>query len=140
MMRRLLLLFTAVILSGCSPEAKKAYSNENNRPVLHGEATPFMFQIYKETKILKIRTYHWNDGKGAPAGYIILSDKENKETGRWQAEVKSGKKETSSVLWEVEPDMALSPGIYYISTTDQKSWSFNNESNKAGFTSIYIQE
>ncbi len=140
MMRILLLLFTAVILSGCSPEEKKAYSNENNRPVLHGEATPFMFQIYKETKILRIRTYHWNDGKGAQAGYIILSDKDNKETGRWQAEVKSGKKETSSVLWEVEPDLAISPGIYYISTTDQKSWSFNAESNKAGFTSIYIQE
>jgi hypothetical protein len=129
-----------MLLAGCSPKAKRAYSNENNKPVLHGVAAPFMFEIYKETKILKIRTYHWNDAKGVSAGFIILSDKSKKEIGRWQADSKSGKKETNSVLWEVEPDQVITPGVYYITTTDLKSWSFNTESNNAGFTSIYIQE
>lgn len=129
-----------LLLAGCSSNVKKAYSNENNSPVTQGAAMPFQFEVYSEIEIAKIRTYHWNDGKGAPAGEIILTDRPGKVIGKWQAEGKPGRNNVASALWEVEPDIKLKPGIYFISTGNDKSWSHNPESQGIGFTSVYIKE
>ncbi len=137
---KLIILLLPLLIAGCSSNLKKAYSNENNSPVTQGSALPFQFEVYSDIEIAKIRTFHWNDGKGAPAGEIILTDKPGKVIGKWQAEGKPGRNNVASALWEVEPDIKLKPGIYFITTSDEKSRSCNPESQGIGFTSIYIKE
>jgi hypothetical protein len=136
----LLLLIPFLILTGCGSKFKKIYSNENSSSLEQGRALPFSFEIYKQTEIAKIRTYHWNNGKGKNPGQIVITDKKNKLIGSWQANSVPGKNNSENVLWEVTPDISLPPGKYLISTSDQKSWSFNKTSLGSGFTSIYTKE
>ncbi len=133
-------LFLILLMAGCSPGLKAVYSNENGSPVKQGGAKPFSFEIYSEMEIAKIRTYHWNDGKGAPAGEIILTGPGGKETGRWKAEGKPGRNSVASAVWEAETDITLKPGIYTVTTSDEKTWSYNEASLGAGFTSIYTKK
>ncbi len=133
-------LLLMLLLTGCSPELKAVYSNENGSPVKKGGAKPFQFQVYNEIEVVKIRTYHWNDGKGAIAGEIIITGPGGKETGRWKAENKPGRNGVATALWEAETGITLKPGIYTVTTSDERSWSYNEASLGAGFTSIYTKK
>jgi len=140
MTRTIPVLFLLLLLSGCSRDLKAVYSNENNSPVKQGDAKPFTFQVYSDLEVVKIRTYHWNDGKGAPAGEIFLVDAQGKEVGRWKAGAVKGRNDVSSALWEVEPSITLKPGFYTVRTSDERSWSYNDASLGAGFTSIFTSK
>lgn len=140
-MKRIIPAFLLLLLlSGCSKDLKAVYSNENSSPVKQGGAKPFTFQVYADLEIVKIRTYHWNDGKGAPAGDIFLLDSTGKEVGRWKAEGMPGRSDVASALWEVKSDLTLKPGIYIVRTSDERSWSYNEASLGAGFTSIFTNK
>ncbi|OQY74402.1 MAG: hypothetical protein B6D45_07020 [Ignavibacteriales bacterium UTCHB3] len=133
-------MFLLLFFIGCSKELKTVYSNENNLPVKQGEAQPFSFEVYSDLEVVKIRTFHWNDGKGAEPGEIILSTEGGKQIGKWKAEPKPGREGVESALWEVEPDITLKPGRYTVKTSDSRSWSFNEASGGIGFTSIYTKK
>lgn len=133
-------IFLMLLLTGCSRDLKAVYSNENGSPVKQGGAKPFTFEVYSELEIVKIRTYHWNDGKGSPAGDIILVGADGKERRRWNAEAKNGRNGVASAIWEAETGITLKPGRYSVKTSDDRTWSYNEASLGAGFTSIYTQK
>lgn len=129
------------------PEKKEADKNsgvkvvvDNNKPVVtnakvllkygdsdkaksSGPKNPVSLTIKKRTVITRITTDHYNDGKGATPGNIIIKDKSGNVVGTFHAAGRNAIDGTANAKWVAEPKITLEPGGYYISVSDMKSWS-----------------
>ena len=95
------------------------FFNGNDRGVFNGGRAP-RFYLRVGATISYIMTYHWNAGRGAPAGTITLRREEDGITfGPWQATLANG------VYWEVRPDILVRPGRYQVIDSDPSTWSQN---------------
>jgi len=63
-------------------------------------------------------TYHWNEGRGAPAGTIILRRVDASPHGPWQATLRDR-------YWEVRLNELVRPGRYQVIDSDPSTWSQN---------------
>ena len=126
---------TAAPVSGEEPiwtnlnsEAVKSGPEHYRVLTLKQDADPILIQ--------RIRTYHWNGGKGAAPGTISVWEGETK-LGSWQA-VGRGGSGTPNIYWEVLVDIIMYPGhSYTFKVSDPDSMSYNQTSGNAGMFEIY---
>ncbi len=93
--------------------------------------------ITKPLKVTKIQTYHWNDGKGATPGSIMILDTNKKVLGTWQATGESGNNNVQNAAWNAVPNFDLQPGTYYVKDTSPETWSWNSDTNNQGMTKVW---
>lgn len=105
------------------------FFNGNDFGVANG-GTPPEFNVGSPVKITYIMTYHWNSGRGAPAGDISLVSTEGRVYGPWRATLMNG------VYWEVRPNVEIPAGRYRLIDSDQKTWAQNQGSAGCGMTRI----
>lgn len=92
--------------------------------------------LEKDTKITKILTYHWNDGKGTdtPGQIMIVGPS---QTYTFSARGEPGMGGVPNAYWIVEPNQVLTPGTYRIQVSDESSWSQNSETGGKGVTQVW---
>lgn len=100
----------------------------NDGGVSNGANSP-RFRLGQETRIGMIMNYHYNNGKGAPAGTIALRSLDGKLYGPWKATAVNG------VYWVVRAGVVLPPGDYIVVDSQPQTWS-QNSPNRAGHTLI----
>src|SRR5262249_24801967 len=88
--------------------------------------------LERRTLLTYIRTYHWNNGRGAPPGSIGLRGQDGTLYGPWPVSAQAGQGGAPNVNWEVYPNAVVPPGIYTIVDSDPATWSHNAESNFSG--------
>ena len=135
-------LFIAVLtaIPAFAEEEELLWTNFNTGAVQSGPKLYSGAPMKKDTEpvlITKVRTYHWNDGYGAPAGTIsICEDELANVIGTWQAVGRSGSGR-QNVYWEALVDCVMYPGHnYFVKVSDKASWSYNAES-EGGFYELY---
>ena len=140
---RLLILLTFILLLVLHPvfaDEELLWSNFNTGMVLNGPKLYSGAPMKDDTEpvlITKVRTYHWNNGNGAPAGSIsICEDSLDNVIGTWQAVGRSGSGR-QNVYWEALVDCVMYPGHnYFVKVSDKSTWSYNEES-EGGFFELY---
>lgn len=105
------------------------FSTGNDGGVLNGGVRP-AFTINVPVYITYIMTYHWNNGRGAPAGKISLRDTKGKVFGPWDVKVRN------RVYWEISPGVTLPPGTYQVIDSDPSTWAQNSQSGGKGHVII----
>ena len=95
-----------------------------------------VFRLQRRTRITLITTYHWNDGRGARPGSIVLIDGDGEVYGPWRAKGSPGQGGVPDAYWTVEPDITLSSGRYTVIDSDFATRSQNAESGDAGIASV----
>jgi len=110
-------------------------SIHNDNEVKSGPLFASKLKIDKAFIITKITTYHHNWGKGAQPGTISLQKRKDSK-GPWQARGLAGDDGTPNGKWVCEPNERLEEGTYKIEVSDDKSWSYNGQSDKKGFVVI----
>lgn len=141
--RILLILLIFALPASALPvfaEEELLWTNFNTGAVQNGPKLYSGAPMKKDTEpvlITKVRTYHWNNGNGAPAGTIsICEDELNNVIGTWQAVGRSGSGR-QNVYWEALVDCVMYPGHnYFVKVSDKASWSYNTES-EGGFYELY---
>ena len=141
--RILLILLIFALPASALPvfaEEELLWTNFNTGAVQNGPKLYSGAPMKKDTEpvlITKVRTYHWNNGNGAPAGTIsICEDELNNVIGTWQA-VGRSKDGRQNVYWEALVDCVMYPGHnYFVKVSDKASWSYNAES-EGGFYELY---
>ncbi len=141
--RALTILWLIGILAAALPafaEEELLWTNFNTGAVQNGPKLYSGAPMKKDTEpvlITKVRTYHWNNGSGAPAGTIsICEDKLDNVIGTWQA-VGRGGDGRQNIYWEALVDCVMYPGHnYFVKVSDKASWSYNAES-EGGFYELY---
>lgn len=102
------------------------FSISNVGGVRNGPTRPSTFTLSSPYRLTKITTYHWNEGRGAPAGTIALRGPDGKTLGPWPARIVNG------VYWEATPNVVLTPGMYQVIDSDPATWAQNSQSGGAG--------
>lgn len=110
--------------------------NGNAGVVSNGPVQPTSFTIDKPHRIDDIRTYHWNDRRGAPPRTIGLVDADGRRYGPWEASASPGDDGTPNVNWLVRPAATVPAGTYTIVDGDAATWSHNAVSGGAGFAFV----
>jgi len=95
-------------------------------------ATPTTFTVSESWLVTEIKTYHWNNGKGATPGTIGLMDADGTILGTWQAEGLSGQGDVPDAYWVVNPNIVIPFGTYTVIDSDPDTWAQNSETNGIG--------
>lgn len=111
------------------PEADRAFFNGNGAGVAGGGAPP---TVRFETPFLVryVMTYHWNGGRGAPAGTLALRRSDGTLFGPWPVTVKG------TYYWEASPNVTVPAGRYELIDSDPASWAQNGQTGGAGMADI----
>jgi hypothetical protein len=113
------------------------YDNGNIGGVYNGASGEVVFTLNEPLHITYIRTYHWNDGRGATPGYIRLQKKEDGSTfGPWPASGEPGSGGVPNANWVVRPGVRIPAGSYIVIDSDPSTWSQNEESYHQGMTLV----
>jgi hypothetical protein len=94
------------------------------------------FTLNQPHVITQIQTYHWNNGRGATPGRIMLKDQSGKTIGDWQASGHLGQGGVPNAYWRVQPNITLPAGTYRVTDTDPATWAHNSQSGNRGFIRI----
>lgn len=86
--------------------------------------------------ITLIRTYHWNDGLGAPPGSIGLSCRDGSNHGPWQAVGEPSPNGVRNAYWTVRPNARVPGCVCAVVVSDAQSWSHNDASRNRGFVLV----
>lgn len=81
--------------------------------------------------VTEVCAYHWNDGKGAPAGEITLKAADGTTYGPWKTTLRNG------VYWIAQPNQDLPAGTYTFIDSDPSTWAQNSASGGAGMGWAY---
>jgi hypothetical protein len=107
------------------------YNNGNIAGVINNPTGgPTTFTITGSYDVTLITDYHWNNGQGASAGTIRLTDTNGNVVGTWPVTVRSG------VYWDVQPNITIGPGTYTVVDSDPSTWAQNSQSNNQGITDV----
>jgi hypothetical protein len=112
------------------------FDNGNSDAVLNRPTRATVFVLNGSTRIAKITTYHWNDGRGAPAGTIALKSSSGETYGPWQATGEPGQGGVANAYWVADPNVSLPPGSYTVIDSDPATWARNDASVGAGMTVV----
>ncbi|MBI4719835.1 MAG: hypothetical protein HY770_01095 [Chitinivibrionia bacterium] len=110
-----------------------AVNNENGAGVMNGAPGGPSFTLSQVSELQLIRTYHWNNGRGAPLGQIWLQGGPNNlRYGPWQATAQA-------TFWVVQPPRVVLPaGTYTVGDSDHATWSYNSQSGGKGFALVNV--
>lgn len=113
------------------------FSSENSDAVLNGPTRPTTFTLTGRCRVTEIRTYHWNDGRGAPPGQISLSDPSGRRLGTWQAAgLPAANGAVPNAFWICRPDLEIPARTYLVTDSDPATWSTNATAGNAGMVSV----
>jgi hypothetical protein len=87
--------------------------------------------------VTSVRTYHWNNASGAPAGQITLKASDGTVYGPWQATGIPGQGGVPNASWEARPQQIIPAGTYTVIDSDPSTWSQNSATNGKGMCSAY---
>lgn len=132
-----LALVTTVALSALDAAGATvaALNNENGLAVSNGPTggNP-QLTLATAAKLEVVRTYHWNNAKGAAPGQLWLEGGPNKQKyGPWPATV------LSKFYWQATPtNVYLPAGTYTVFDSEPTTWSYNAQSGNKGFTLVNV--
>lgn len=122
----------------------------NIAAVYSGPRSRTTFSVDRPTRITKIWTYHWNDGRGAEPGTISLRNLDTRQkfgpfdaTGRDGVDSNLGADWSrapigaSGLYWTVEPEVDVPAGRYEVLDSDPGTWSTNSEMGDRGCAWVY---
>ena len=134
----LALALSLLPLSGLAASAedyKELLSNFNTSAVQNDPAYYPVITVKSDTRIDVVTTYHWNNGKGAAPGSIIIEE-DDQVMGTWPATGRSSSG-VANTLWDAFPGVTFRAGhAYTIRDTGESTWSWNEGSRGAGFFSL----
>jgi len=111
------------------------YTNSIAEGVQNGPTQPTRFQIDVPTVVTYLMSYHWNDGRGQPAGTVYLRHQDGTSYGG-QAGSASGQGGVPSAVWIVRPNAVLKPGVYTVIDSHPSTWAQNAQSNGQGIVEV----
>jgi hypothetical protein len=121
-----------LLLSNPARASVTVFNNENGGAVSNNPTggNP-QLTLSQYSKIDYIRTYHWNNGRGAPLGRIWLQGGPNNlQYGPWQSTA-------YAKFWVVEPvNIYLPAGTYTVFDSDPATWSHNSQTGGKGFALV----
>lgn len=117
-------------------QARPLFDIGNNKPVVGNPEKPSKLDLNTPHVITLIRTYHWNEGRGAYPGNIGLRCRDGSNHGPWQARGETGPDGVANAYWSVQPNVQLPACVCSVVVSDPPSWSQNEASKKRGFVHI----
>ena len=97
----------------------------NDAGVSNG-GTPTTVSLNKDTWMVDLWTYHWNNGRGQPAGKTAMIAADGTVYGPWQTELVNG------VYWVAKPQTWLKAGSYTVCDSDPSTWAQNSGTSGQG--------
>src|SRR5262249_10610588 len=91
------------------------------------------FTISKPCYVTSIWDYHWNQGRGATPGNVMLRRSDGTIYGPWEVLAPD---RPSMQNWECKPRTSIPAGTYTIVDSDHATWSWNEKSNKMGMSKV----
>ncbi|CQR74105.1 hypothetical protein [Sporomusa ovata] len=104
--------------------------------VYNKPTAPTTFTLNQPHLVTGIVTYHWNNGRGAAPGSIVLRDGNGKVYGPWQAGSRPGQGGVPNAYWEVAPNIVIPAGTYTIIDSDPATWAQNTQSGGRGMAEV----
>ena len=93
--------------------------------------TPTAFTLAKDYWVTEVGTYHYNDGKGKPAGTLAVKASDGTTYGPWQAELDQG------WYWRAKPNTWIPAGSYTVIDSDPSTWSQNDATSGQGIAWMF---
>ncbi|MBL0209516.1 MAG: hypothetical protein IPQ13_01165 [Holophagaceae bacterium] len=115
---------------GAGLGAQSVFNNGNVQAVENHPTRATLFRLDRPTRITKITTYHWNAGKGEPAGTVGLRSSTGERYGPWQVRVEN------RAYWVANPNAVLPAGTYTIEDSSPGTWAQNAASGGSGMAWI----
>lgn len=112
------------------------FDSFNAGGVGNGPSSPTTFTLKVPYVITQIQTYHWNSGRGFPAGTLALRDQSGKVYGPWPAKGSPGHGGVPDAFWTVNPNITIPVGAYTVVDSNPATWSTNSASGNRGFAQI----
>lgn len=122
---------------GAAPAPQRLFALNNVDAVIEGPKHLTTLRLAASTRIAQIRTYHWNGGRGAPAGTLALRDAKGRLHGPWKAQGEAGYRGAKDVYWNASPDVVLPAGDYTVVDSSPETWSHNAASGHRGFVEVF---
>ena len=118
------------------PTLSTLFDNNNIYAVENGPSAATRFTLRSVHHIERIRTYHWNNGRGVKPGSIRIIGPNREVYGPWPARGLAGQGGVPNAYWEADANVLLGPGTYTILDSDFATWSQNAASSRAGFALV----
>lgn len=99
----------------------------NDLAVQNGGVSPTV-SLKQPYFLTEITTYHWNAGKGSPAGTIALRAVDGTTYGPWKAALVNG------VYWVAKPNVRIPEGSYGVVDSNPSTWAQNADCGGQGMT------
>jgi hypothetical protein len=123
-------------------------------PVYNNPPKNTVFSLNKTSRITKIYTYHWNNGKGDVPGTIGLRNLDTGEVlGIWNVIGRYSMFDSTPgavwplqgdgppyLYWTVQPNVVAPPGTYQVVDSNTATWSTNWEMDNMGCVGVYGME
>ena len=113
------------------------YDTSMATPVESLPLKPTRFTLTESRQISRIRTFHWNRGRGAEPGSIALQRRDKTLLGPWKATGAADDTGLANAWWQVEPGIELPAGSYTLLDSDPASWSRNPARGNMGIATIF---
>lgn len=112
------------------------YDSGNPQGVLNGPPEKCRINL-SHVHLSGVSTYHYNSARGAPPGTIsLLHEDSGRLYGPWAATGSPGQGGVPNAFWTVRPEIDLPNGVYEVIVSDPASWSYNQQSDNAGFVTV----
>jgi hypothetical protein len=113
------------------------FDNDNRDGVARGPRRATVVDLKAPALISRIRTYHWNDGRGTvAAGTIALRAADGRTFGPWEATGLPGQGGVPNADWECFPNVSVPAGRYTVIDSDPASWAWNDRTGGAGIATV----
>ncbi|MDE2227849.1 MAG: hypothetical protein KGL11_02260 [Alphaproteobacteria bacterium] len=129
-------VIAASLLGAGGARAADLYNNTNGYAVTNGPRAANVFTLRAPAQITQLITYHWNGGRGAPAGTIALRDRNGRTYGPFRAHATSGQNNAPNVNWIADINIRLPAGTYQVIDSNSATWSQNAQSGYRGFAIV----
>ena len=115
------------------------FQAQNTDAVVGGPKVETSFTVKAPIFLRTLRTYHWNDGRGAAPGTMSLSGPSETKVGSWRTRGEPGQGGVANAYWIAEVNQRLEPGRYTLTTSNDQTWSTNVGVGWKGFYAIEYQ-
>jgi hypothetical protein len=119
----------------CAPEVT-IFTNGNAGGVDNGPTRPTTFTLTMPVQLESLMTYHWNSGRGQPAGTVALEHEDGTRNGPWGVVGEPGQGGVPSAYWYARPHVLLKPGTYTVLDSHPASWAQNAQSGGQGIATV----
>ncbi len=123
----------SIYAQGSAQQLDSIFDNGNIEAVQNQPKQPTSFVVSEPIRLVSIKTYHWNAGRGAAPGTIAVRSSAGQSFGPWQAAGQAGQGGVPNAYWVATPNIDLGPGEYTVIDSDPSTWAQNDTSGGSGF-------